>query len=200
MRTYVIPVCTCLCVCVCNSVYLFYAYTFLIFVHEHTGASRTRLFVFPKFWTASSWRRSRSTKGRSRYTIDRFKYRQCSTMRHIYISLFLSLILHRSPSRAWFSSILSSIDEIFSIDFLDFPHIPLVSLFFSILHFSLSLSFSFCPYAQTLFRFVSYASIFYIYVYICIYKNTKNNLQNDIISILHASFIFFCHTFCYFFL
>lgn len=40
----------------------------------------------------------------------------------------------------------------------------------------------------------------YLYICICIYiyKNTKNNLQNDIISILHASFIFVSHI-CYFF-
>ena len=152
-----------------------------------------------------SWRPSRSTKGRFFLlfflsTID-LNIVSVLSMRHELfriLSLFYtySLSLSLSLSHAftvfptWHSSISFAFQTFQAItqncsahNFIPFPFPPVLPFVLSLFLFVRT---------NTVPLFVSYASIF-IYMYIYIYKNTKNNLQNDIISILHASLIFISH-------
>lgn len=165
-----------------------------------------------------------STKGR--FLLDRFKYRQIfyaflsiAWRDFCFVALILSLFLTHPHyalvslfrtsffhiplrNRAWSFPFLYQFFSLFRVFYSTHSRV-LSRPFFISLSLSLLLSLDlFFPdsYAQ---KHCSALSRMLRYLYICIciyiYKNTKNNLQNDIISILHASFIFVSHI-CFFFL
>ena len=109
-----------------------------------------------------------------------------------FFPLFLTLSSQRNSFSLFHShGILPSFQNFYPLPSSLSLSLSLFPTFF--LSLVLSIFLFFFSYAQTLFRFLS-RMLWYLYICIYIYKNTKNNLQNDIISIFYTRVSFLSHT------